>query len=98
MFKPVPYGIIVKVTDEEMSKGGLYIPERHRERTMPTEGTIEYKGKDVTLAEIGENWVFGQYAAKKLTEECEKGFKYVFIMEGDLLYKKCWQLTKKKLH
>jgi co-chaperonin GroES (HSP10) len=88
MIEPFMDGIIVKTSSNEKTAGGIYKPEATKKREMPCEGVIYKTGPDVSLVREGDTVVFGEYAAKKLNEKCEVGYRLLFINEGDLMYMK----------
>jgi len=94
VFKPLGNRIVVEPLegDEQMSAGGIYIPDTAKEK--PQDGTIVAvgpgrltdDGKRVPMeVEVGDTIVYSKYAG---TEYKEGETEYLVIREDDILFKK----------
>ena len=93
-FKPLNNRVVVEPSDEaeEMSAGGIYIPDTAKEK--PQEGTIvavgpgklSDNGNRVPMeVAVGDTVVYSKYSG---TEYNEGGTEYLVIREDDVLFKK----------
>ena len=93
-FKPLGNRIVIEPTeeDEQVSAGGIYIPDTAKEK--PQEGTIVAAGPGrmtddgnripMELA-VGDVVVYSKYAG---TEYKEGDIEYLVLREDDILFKK----------
>jgi len=93
-FKPLGNRVVVEPLegDEQMSSGGIYIPDTAKEK--PQEGTIVAvgpgrltdEGSRVPMElEVGDSVVYSKYAG---TEYKEGDIEYLVLREDDILFKK----------
>lgn len=93
-FKPLGNRVVVEPLegDEQMSSGGIYIPDTAKEK--PQEGTIVAvgpgrltdEGARVPMElEVGDSVVYSKYAG---TEYKEGDIEYLVLREDDILFKK----------
>jgi len=78
--------ILVKpVKAEEMSRGGIIIPDTVKEK--PTEGKVimvgEAKKDEPMEVKVGDEILFSKYAGQELNIE---GEEYLLISQNDVLY------------
>jgi len=94
VFKPLGNRIVIEPIegDEQMSAGGIYIPDTAKEK--PQDGTIVAvgpgkltdEGKRVPMeVEVGDIVVYSKYAG---TEYKEGETEYLIVREDDILFKK----------
>lgn len=93
-FKPLGNRVVIQPTegDEQMSSGGIYIPDTAKEK--PQEGTVVAIGPGrqtddgtriaMELA-VGDTVVYSKYAG---TEYKEGEIEYLVLREDDILFKK----------
>ena len=93
-FKPLGNRIVLEPTetDEQMSAGGIYIPDTAKEK--PQEGTIvavgpgrlSDDGKRIPMeVAVGDTVVYSKYGG---TEYREGDTEYLVVREDDILFKK----------
>jgi chaperonin GroES len=93
-FKPLGNRIVVEPleTDEQMSAGGIYIPDTAKEK--PQDGTIVAVGPGRMTddgnripmeVEVGDTIVYSKYSG---TEYKEGETEYLILREDDILFKK----------
>jgi len=93
-FEPLGNKVVIEPSDndEQMSAGGIYIPDTAKEK--PQEGKIVAvgpgrltdDGKRVAMdVKIGDSVVYSKYAG---TEYKEGGTDYLVLREDDILFKK----------
>ena len=93
-FKPLGNRIVIAPLegDEQMSSGGIFIPDTAKEK--PQDGTIVAvgpgrltdDGKRVPMeVAVGDVVVYSKYAG---TEYKEDGTEYLILREDDILFKK----------
>jgi chaperonin GroES len=93
-FKPLGNRIVVEPleTDEQMSAGGIYIPDTAKEK--PQDGTIVAVGPGRMTddgnripmeVEVGDTIVYSKYSG---TEYKEGEIEYLILREDDILFKK----------
>ena len=93
-FKPLGNRIVVEPleTDEQMSAGGIYIPDTAKEK--PQDGTIVAVGPGRMTddgnripmeVEVGDTIVYSKYSG---TEYKEGNTEYLVVREDDILFKK----------
>jgi chaperonin GroES len=93
-FKPLGNRVVIhpKESDEQMSAGGIYIPDTAKEK--PQEGTVVAVGPgklndDGSRApmeiQVGDLVVYSKYAG---TEYKEADVEYLVLREDDILFKK----------
>ena len=80
-FQPLGSRIfILSVEPDEMSAGGIFIPETAREK--PKRGKVEAVGKDVKLASVGDEVLYERYAGNKLVLD---HVEYLVLKEDELM-------------
>ena len=93
-FKPVANRVVVEPqeSDEQMSAGGIYIPDTAKEK--PQEGTVVAvgpgkltdDGKRVPMeVSVGDTVVYSKYGG---TEYKEGDTEYLVLREDDILFRK----------
>ncbi len=93
-FKPLGNRVVVQPneTEEQMSSGGIYIPDTAKEK--PQEGIIVAVGPGRQTEEgnrvamelvVGDSVVYSKYAG---TEYKEGEIEYLVLREDDILFKK----------
>ena len=93
-FKPVGNRVVIEPLegDEQVSAGGIYIPDTAKEK--PQEGTIVAAGPGRLTddgnrvpmeLEVGDTVVYSKYAG---TEYKEGDVEYLVLREDDILFKK----------
>ena len=93
-FKPLGNRIVVEPLegDEQMSAGGIYIPDTAKEK--PQDGTIVAVGPGRMTddgnripmeVEVGDTIVYSKYSG---TEYKEGEIEYLILREDDILFKK----------
>ena len=93
-FKPLGNRVVVEPQegDEQMSSGGIYIPDTAKEK--PQEGTVVAVGPGRLTDEgnrvpmdvaVGDTVVYSKYAG---TEYKEGDIEYLVLREDDILFKK----------
>jgi chaperonin GroES len=93
-FKPLGNRIVVEPleSDEQMSAGGIYIPDTAKEK--PQDGTIVAVGPGRMTddgnripmeVEVGDTIVYSKYSG---TEYKEGETEYLILREDDILFKK----------
>jgi len=93
-FKPVGNRVVVEPqdSDEQVSAGGIYIPDTAKEK--PQEGTVVAvgpgkltdEGKRVPMeVSVGDTVVYSKYGG---TEYKEGETEYLVLREDDILFKK----------
>ena len=93
-FKPLGNRIVIEPLegDEQMSAGGIYIPDTAKEK--PQDGTIVAvgpgrltdDGNRVPMeVEVGDTVVYSKYSG---TEYTEGEHEYLILREDDILFKK----------
>jgi len=93
-FKPLGNRVVVEPSEdaEQMSAGGIYIPDTAKEK--PQEGTVVAVGPGKLSDEgnrvpmevvVGDSVVYSKYSG---TEYTECGTEYLVIREDDVLFKK----------
>ena len=93
-FKPLGNRIVVEPLegDEQMSAGGIYIPDTAKEK--PQQGTVvavgpgklSDEGKRIPMEiEVGDTVVYSKYGG---TEYKEGDIEYQILREDDILFKK----------
>ena len=80
-FKPLGSRIfILPVELDEMSAGGIFIPETAREK--PKRGKVEAVGKDAKLVKVGDEVLYERYAGNKLVLD---HVEYLVVKEDELM-------------
>ena len=83
MLSPLSGQVVIRPSKaEEVSKGGVIIPETAHEK--PAEGEVVAVAPSVTEVEVGDTVLYSRYAA---TEVAFDGDKLLFIPERDVLAK-----------
>ncbi len=93
-FKPLGNRIVIEPLegDEQLSSGGIYIPDTAKEK--PQDGTIVAVGPGRLTDDgnrvpmevaVGDIVVYSKYAG---TEYKEDGIEYLILREDDILFKK----------
>ena len=93
-FKPLGNRVVVQASDEDeqVSSGGIYIPDTAKEK--PQEGTViavgpgklADDGKRIPMeVAVGETVIYSKYAG---TEYKEGDEEYLVLREDDILFKK----------
>ena len=93
-FKPLGNRVVIEPTesDEQMSTGGIFIPDTAKEK--PQEGTVVAagpgrltdEGKRVPMdLKVGDTVVYSKYAG---TEYKEGDIEYLVLREDDILFTK----------
>ncbi|PZC47120.1 MAG: chaperonin GroES [Chloroflexi bacterium] len=93
-FKPLGNRVVIKPTesDEQISAGGIYIPDTAKEK--PQEGQVVAVGpgklnEDGSRSElevsVGDTVVYSKYAG---TEYKQGDTEYLIVREDDILFKK----------
>lgn len=94
VFKPLGNRVVVKPSDaeEQMSAGGIYIPDTAKEKPQDGEvvavgpGRLTDDGKRVPMEiAVGDTVVYSKYAG---TEYKEGDAEYLVLREDDILFKK----------
>jgi chaperonin GroES len=94
VFKPLGNRIVIEPLegDEQLSSGGIYIPDTAKEK--PQDGTIVAVGPGRLTDDgqrvpmevaVGDIVVYSKYAG---TEYKENGIEYLIVREDDILFKK----------
>jgi len=94
MFKPLGNRIVIEPleSDEQVSTGGIYIPDTAKEK--PQDGTVVAvgpgrltdDGKRVPLeVAVGDTVVYSKYSG---TEYKDADHEYLIVREDDILFKK----------
>jgi chaperonin GroES len=79
---PLSDRVVIKRIDvDEMTAGGLYIPEQAKEK--PRRGTVLAVG-DVSALKVGDTVLFGKYAGVELEVD---GEKLLVMKEEDVVAK-----------
>ena len=93
-FKPLGNRVVIKPTegDEQVSAGGIYIPDTAKEKPQEGEvvatgpGKLADDGKRTPMeVQIGDIVVYSQYSG---TEYKDGGTDYLVVREDDILFKK----------
>ena len=93
-FKPLGNRVVIKPNedDEQVSSGGIYIPDTAKEK--PQEGTVVAAGPGRVTDDggrvpmeiaVGDTVVYSKYAG---TEYKEGDIEYLVLREDDILFKK----------
>ena len=90
MFKPLSNRILVKrVSEEEMTKGGIYIPASAQERPQEAVVVAVGNGKRLDSGEVvpvdvqeGDHVLFGKYAGQEFKIE---GEDHLILSEDEIL-------------
>ena len=93
-FKPLGNRIVIEPleSDEQLSSGGIYIPDTAKEK--PQDGTVVAvgpgkltdEGKRVPMeVAVGDTVVYSKYAG---TEYKDGEIEYLIVREDDILFKK----------
>ncbi|MBM3945751.1 MAG: co-chaperone GroES [SAR202 cluster bacterium] len=93
-FKPLGNRVVIQPNEskEQMSAGGIYIPDTAKEK--PQEGTVvavgpgklDDTGKRVPMeVAVGDTVVFSKYSG---TEYKEGDIEYLVVREDDILFKR----------
>lgn len=94
VFKPLGNRVVVKPSDaeEQMSAGGIYIPDTAKEKPQDGEvvavgpGRLTDDGKRVPMEiAVGDTVVYSKYAG---TDYKEGDAEYLVLREDDILFKK----------
>ena len=94
VFKPLGNRIVIEPleSDEQLSSGGIYIPDTAKEK--PQDGTVVAvgpgkltdEGKRVPMeVAVGDTVVYSKYAG---TEYKDGEIEYLIVREDDILFKK----------
>ena len=93
-FKPVGNRVVIKPTekDEQMSSGGIYIPDTAKEKPQEGEvvavgpGKLTDEGNRLPMeTKVGDVVVYSQYSG---TEYKVGATEYLVVREDDILFKK----------
>ena len=93
-FKPLGNRVVVEplVGEEQMSSGGIYIPDTAKEKPQEVTivavvpGRLTDDGARVPMElEVGDSVVYSKYAG---TEYKEGDIEYLVLREDDILFKK----------
>lgn len=93
-FKPLGNRVVIKPSEgeEQMSAGGIYIPDTAKEKPQEGEvvavgpGKLSDDGKRVPMdVGVGDTVVYSQYSG---TEYREGDTDYLVVREDDILFKK----------
>ena len=93
-FKPLGNRVVIKPSEgeEQMSAGGIYIPDTAKEKPQEGEvvaigpGKLSDDGKRVPMdVAVGDTVVYSQYSG---TEYREGDTDYLVVREDDILFKK----------
>ncbi len=80
-FQPLGSRIfILPVELDEMSAGGIFIPETAREK--PKRGKVEAAGKNTKLVNVGDEVLYERYAGNKLVLD---HVEYLVLKEDELM-------------
>ena len=80
-FQPLGSRIFISPVElDEMSSGGIFIPETAREK--PKRGTVEAAGKDAKLVKVGDEVLYERYAGNKLILD---HVEYLVLKEDELM-------------
>ncbi|HHZ83949.1 MAG TPA: co-chaperone GroES [Nitrospirales bacterium] len=80
-FQPLGSRIFVLPVElDEMSTGGIFIPETAREK--PKRGKVEAAGKDAKLVKVGDEVLYERYAGNKLVLD---HVEYLVLKEDELM-------------
>ncbi len=80
-FQPLGSRIFVLPVElDEMSAGGIFIPETAREK--PKRGKVEAAGKDAKLVKVGDEVLYERYAGNKLVLD---HVEYLVVKEDELM-------------
>jgi chaperonin GroES len=83
MIKPLGSRVLIAVDKkEEMTEGGIYIPESARDDKEATTGEVLEIGADAEMVSAGDVVVFDKYAGQDINIE---GFHGKLIDEADIL-------------
>ena len=92
-FKPLGNRVVIrpKEGDEQMSAGGIYIPDTAKEKPQEGEivavgpGKLTEDGSRVPMdVKVGDTVVYSQYSG---TEYKDGGTEYLVVREDDILFK-----------
>jgi len=93
-FKPLGNRIVVEPmeTDEQMSSGGIYIPDTAKEKPQEGKvvavgpGRLSDEGKRIPMeVAVGDTVVYSKYGG---TEYKDGDTEYLVVREDDILFKK----------
>jgi chaperonin GroES len=93
-FKPLGNRIVVEPSekDEQVSSGGIYIPDTAKEKPQEGEvvavgpGRMSDEGKRVPMEiDVGDTVIYSKYGG---TEYKEGEIEYLVLREDDILFKK----------
>ena len=93
-FEPLGYRVVIEPSDndEQMSAGGIYIPDTAKEKPQEGKivavgpGRVTDDGNRVAMdVKIGDTVVYSKYAG---TEYREGDTDYLVLREDDILFKK----------
>ncbi len=83
--KPISDRVVIKPSPaEEVTKGGIYVPDTAKEKQQKGEVVAVGPGKDGNLmtVAVGDIVLFGKYAGQEVTIN---GEDYVVMKEDDIL-------------
>ncbi len=93
-YKPLGNRIVVEPTDsdEQMSSGGIYIPDTAKEKPQEGKvvavgpGRVSDSGERIAMElKVGDTIVYSKYSG---TEYKDGGKEYLVLREDDVLFKK----------
>ena len=93
-FKPLSNRVVIKPNDEQeqVSPGGIYIPDTAKEKPQEGEivavgpGKLDENGKRIPMeVKVGDNVVYSKYAG---TEYKQGTIEYLVVREEDILLKR----------
>ena len=80
-FQPLGSRIFISpIESDEVSVGGIFIPETAREK--PKRGKVEAVGKDAKLVSVGDEVLYERYAGNKLVLD---HVEYLVVKEDELM-------------
>ena len=93
-FKPLGNRVVIQPSDqkEQMSAGGIYIPDTAKEKPQEGKvvavgpGKLDDTGKRVAMeVKVGDTVVYSKYSG---TEYKEGDIEYLVVREDDILFKR----------
>lgn len=83
--KPISDRVVIKpLPAEEMTKGGIFVPDTAKEKQQKGEVVAVGPGKDGNLmtVQVGDTVLYGKYAGQEVHYE---GTDYLIVKEDDIL-------------
>lgn len=82
MLRPIRDKVLVRIEPpEEMTEGGLWIPETTQGRTKPHLATVEAVGPKVEKVKVGDRVVIGNWSGVKIGD----GTEQMLLLEDEIL-------------